>query len=100
MKTLYLHKYGSNFATRDFARLIFDDLIANNNYNNISLRNVNFTSRSFIDELLLRAKKINIDVVDIPRNLQPLSDIVSKSQNDKVVYAPRLKIEKTRVLSI
>lgn len=99
MKTLFLKKYGIDLATRDTARLIFKDVLCKN-YKCISFKDTDFASRSFLDEIFLLSWKYKVEIINIPRDLQPLYEIVQKSRIENKVYAPILKIGKIQTLQI
>lgn len=86
-------------ATRETARLVFRDAI-DKNYHSISLKDIKSTSRSFLDELFVLAERNNTSIVDVPRNLQPLYDLIKKSHEENKVYAPVLRIRESQTLHI
>jgi len=79
-------------ATREFANFAVRTAIAQK-CNEISLKEVDSISRSFLDELYLLASKNNINLVDIPEDVQPLLELINRSHRDQVMYAPKIKVK-------
>lgn len=90
-KTLFLTKLKIVLATREFANFAMKTAILNK-CEQIPLRNVDSISRSFLDELYILSIKKNINLVDIPEQVQPLLEIIERSHNDQVMYAPKIKV--------
>jgi len=91
-KTLNLIDLKIILATREFANFAVRSAVTNQ-YETISLRKVNSISRSFLDELYLLSSKKNINLVDIPAEVQPLLELIKKSHRDQIMYAPKIKVE-------
>jgi hypothetical protein len=90
-KTLNLIDLKIVLATREFANFAVQSAIAQK-CNAISLKEVNSISRSFLDELYLLVSKNNINLVDIPEEVQPLLELIQRSHRDQVMYAPKIKV--------
>jgi len=91
-KTLNLSDLKIVLATREFANFAVRTAIAQKR-SKISLKEVDSISRSFLDELYLLASKNNIDLVDIPEDVQPLLELINRSHRDQVMYAPKIKVK-------
>ena len=79
-------------ATREFANFAVRTAIAQK-CNEISLKEVDSISRSFLDELYLLASKNHINLVDMPEVVQPLLELINRSHRDQVMYAPKIKVK-------
>lgn len=90
-KTFYLKNLNITLATREFANFAVESAKTKKS-NEISLREIESISRSFLDELFLLANKNNIKVIEIPDNFIPLFEIIRKSHQDQVLYAPKIKV--------
>lgn len=90
-KTFKLSKLKIIFATREIANYVFR-LVLKEKANKISLDNVDNTSRSFLDELYLLSKKNHIEIIDIPKDLLSLYNIIVKSHESDKLYAPVIKV--------
>ena len=86
-------------ATREIARFVVKKIVEQK-YNEVSLKNINSISRSFLDELFVLSKKNKISITEIPANIQPLYDIIEKSHNRQKMFAPAIKVRiSSRVFS-
>lgn len=99
MKKVYLKDYKIDYSTRETATLVVEDLLRKKS-TKLSLKDVNFTSRSFLDELYLQSKKHQFEILDIPKKLLPLHKVIIRSHAQNKIYAPELKINQTKVLGI
>lgn len=90
-KTFYLKDMNIVFATREFANFVIES-VKDQKANEISLRDVESVSRSFLDELYILSNKNHIEIIDIPRNTLPLFVIIKKSHQDQILYAPKIKV--------
>jgi hypothetical protein len=90
-ETFYLKNLKIIFATREFADFAFESA-KNQKANEISLKNVESVSRSFLDELYVLSKKNHINITDIPDNILPLFTIIKRSHQNQVLYAPKIKV--------
>lgn len=90
-KTFYLKNLKIIFATREFANFAVESA-KDQRANEISLRNVESVSRSFLDELYILSNKNHIEITDIPRNILPLFVIIKKSHQDQTLYAPKIRV--------
>ena len=86
-----LHKLDIIFATREIARFAVKKIVEQK-YNEVSLKNIDSISRSFLDELFVLSKENKISITEIPTNIQPLYDIIEKSHNRQKMYAPNIKV--------
>lgn len=78
-------------ATREIARFVVEIAKAEH-YDIISFLNVVSTSRSFLDELYVLCKKNNIQIVDIPKSISPLYELIRKTHTDHKMYAPEINV--------
>lgn len=90
-KTFYLKNLNITLATREFANFAVEAAKVKKS-DDISLREIDSISRSFLDELFLLSNKNHMNVVDIPDNISPLFEIIKKSHQDQVLYAPKIKV--------
>ncbi|OQB04428.1 MAG: hypothetical protein BWY19_01199 [bacterium ADurb.Bin212] len=90
-KTLNLVDLKIILATREFANFAVQSALSQK-CNQISLIEVDSISRSFLDELYLLSSKNNINLVDIPEDVQPLLELIKRSHRDQVMYAPKIKV--------
>ena len=79
-------------ATREFANFAVRFAIAQK-CTEISLKDANSISRSFLDELYLLASKNNIYLIDISEQVKPLLELIERSHRDQVMYAPKIKVK-------
>lgn len=79
------------FATREIACFVVKKIVEKK-YDEVSLKNIDSISRSFLDELFVLSKKNKILITEIPANIQPLYDIIEKSHNRQKMYAPTIKV--------
>lgn len=90
-KTFYLKDLNIVLATREFAHFAVESAKTKKS-DEISLREIDSISRSFLDELFLLSNKNHMSVVDIPDNIAPLLEIIKRSHHDQVLYAPKIKV--------
>lgn len=90
-KTLNLVDLKIILATREFANFAVQSTLTQK-CNQISLKEVDSIARSFLDELYLLSSKNNINLVDIPEDVQPLLELIKRSHRDQVMYAPKIKV--------
>ena len=90
-KTLNLSDLKIVLATREFANFAMQSAIAQK-CNAISLSDAVAISRSFLDELYLLASKNNVNLINIPKDAQPLLDLIKRSHRDQIMYAPKIKV--------
>ncbi|MGA2667115.1 MAG: hypothetical protein ABSE91_03495 [Patescibacteria group bacterium] len=90
-KTFYLKKLNIVLATRDFANFAVESA-KDQKSNEISFREIESVSRSFLDELYILCQKNRINIIEVPENLTPLYDVIKKSHQDQVLYAPKIRV--------
>lgn len=90
-KTLFLTDLKIVLATREFAHFAMQSAILTK-CQQISLKDVDSISRSFLDEIYILSTKNNIDLIDISATVQPLLEIIRRSHRDHVMYAPKIKV--------
>lgn len=90
-KTFYLKNLNIILATREFANFAVESAKAKKS-SEISLKEIESISRSFLDELFLLSDKNHMNIIDIPENISPLLEIIKRSHQDQVLYAPKIKV--------
>jgi len=90
-KTFHLKDLNIVFATREFANFAIES-VKDHKANEISLQDVESVSRSFLDELYILSDKNHMQITDIPENILPLFEVIKKSHQDQVLYAPKIKV--------
>lgn len=90
-KSLDVTKLKIILATREMARFVIQTA-KEENYSIISLKNAEFTSRSFLDELYSLSKKFNIKIMDIPNHVMPLYRLIEQSHVENKLHAPEIKV--------
>ena len=90
-KTFKLSKLKIIFATREIADFVFN-LILKEKVDEISLKNIQVVSRSFLDELYLLSQKKHIKIINIPEEILPLYKVIVRSHKNDKLYAPTIKV--------
>ena len=79
------------YATREIARFVVDEALKAQ-ANEISFKDVQNASRSFLDELYLLSKNKNIQIIDIPASILPLYKLIERSHIEHKLHAPEIKV--------
>ena len=90
--TFYLKDLNITLATREFAKFAVQE-VKRKDSKEISLAEIESASRSFLDELYILAQKENMNLIDIPEHIRPLFNIIKKSHQDQVLYAPSIRVK-------
>lgn len=89
--TFYLKETKVILATRELADFVIQ-LAEERSTDFLSLKDIDSASRSFLDELYILTAKNKMKIIDIPQNIMPLFDVIKKSHQDQIMYAPKLKV--------
>ena len=79
-------------ATREIARFVVETA-KTEQCNAVSFLKAKSASRSFLDELYVLCNQNNIQIVDIPKNILPLYELVKKSHTEHKMYAPEINVK-------
>lgn len=99
MKTLFVKDYLSTIATTRSNAKELIELARKSKVEAISLKDIEFASRSFLHELTQQASENSIKVVDYNKNITKLITAIRTSSKTHVI-APTLEIERAAPLKI
>jgi hypothetical protein len=89
--TVDITKFKLVLATREIASFIVE-AVKKDHYDAISLSNAISSSRSFLDELYVLCEKSKIEIIDIPKNILPLYELIKKTHIENKMYAPEINV--------
>lgn len=99
MKVLYVSHYLSEVATTRLKARELVSIALKDKAEAISLKDIQFASRSFLHELLHLTARNDLDVIDYNKDVAKLVNVIQASSKENVI-APILEIKRAAPLKI